>query len=296
VTGGSLDVLQRLVSRGIPGRRIVDARPLAEGFTNHNYVVRLDGLDDAFVLRVYRADASACVRELQILTRLAATVPVPVVVHAEPGGDDGNAFLLLRHVAGITFRQLRRTGDAAALQEAAHSVGESLAVIGRQPGEPACRRDPLDDAVLTSPVLRERVGGRLHDALLSYVASWRPRLAILRSQRDLIHGDFNKRNVLVRAVRGRWRVAAIVDWECAGAGTPLVDVGIFLRYERAQQPVAEPGFSRGYVDAGGFLPEDWMDLARAVDLSSLCGILAQDHVPADVVAEVRDLVLATLDA
>jgi len=48
-------------------------------------------------------------------------------------------------------------------------------------------------------------------------ATWTP---------GLIHGDFHFANVLVG--RGTGRVAAVVDWELATVGDPLLDLGHLL--------------------------------------------------------------------
>jgi hypothetical protein len=48
----------------------------------------------------------------------------------------------------------------------------------------------------------------------------------------------------------------VLDWEFAFLGSPLLDVGHFLRYERAARPLREPHLSRGFLEDGGKLPED----------------------------------------
>jgi aminoglycoside phosphotransferase (APT) family kinase protein len=37
----------------------------------------------------------------------------------------------------------------------------------------------------------------------------------LEAEVFLVHGDFGKRNLLVRNILGRWRVVAVLDWEFA---------------------------------------------------------------------------------
>jgi len=114
-------------------------------------------------------------------------------------------------------------------------------------------------------------------------------LAAPAGQACLVHGDFNKRNLLVRrAVRG-WQAAALLDWEFAGAGSPLADLGSFLRYERADGPLVEPHFSTGFARAGGSLPPDWRRLARILDLVALCESLSRDQLPEAFVPELVDL-------
>jgi hypothetical protein len=90
-------------------------------------------------------------------------------------------------------------------------------------------------------------------------------------------------------------VAAVLDWEFAVSGSSLADLGHFLRYESDYRPLAEPHFSEGYLHAGGILPEQWRTLARLVDLTALCESLTHDQLPSEVVAELVELVRATVE-
>lgn len=57
----------------------------------------------------------------------------------------------------------------------------------------------------------------------------------------------------------------------------------------------EPHFCAGYVHGGGTLPKDWRDLALAVDLIALCESLTHDELPDTVVAEILELIRATVE-
>jgi aminoglycoside phosphotransferase (APT) family kinase protein len=74
------------------------------------------------------------------------------------------------------------------------------------------------------------VRARVHELAWSHAQA----LARLQEERCLVHGDFNNRNVLVHCVQGRWRVAAVIDWEFALAGSPFFDIATFLQYERSK--------------------------------------------------------------
>jgi aminoglycoside phosphotransferase (APT) family kinase protein len=121
-------------------------------------------------------------------------------------------------------------------------------------------------------------------------------LACCEEQTNLVHGDFCKRNVLVREMNGRWAVVAVLDWEFAVSGTPLGDLANFLRYEPPSRPRAEPSFSNGYLRAGGCLPEDWRRLARLVDLVALCEALTRDSLSGEIAMELAGAVRATVEA
>lgn len=241
------------------------------------------------------------------------SIPVPEIIYAAPSGQDGlPPFAVRRYVEAITYRELRRRGDPAAIACAAASAGETLAAIHRKrfptagwlgPG-PTVGAPLLDgadsmprfvDSCLSEPNLQRRLPPEVRDSVHRAMWSRASELAALEAQSNLVHGDFNKRNTLVECIDGQWKVAAVLDWEFAVAGTPLMDFGNFLRYERSARPQAEPHFSAAYLRAGGELPEDWRSLARLVDLVAMCASLAEDTLPEAVEVDLIELVRATVE-
>ena len=307
------ETLDRMVQTAFPRCRVVEMQPLGDGLRNANFKLRLDGQPEPVVLRLYEHDASLCRKELDLLRLAGGSVPVPEVIHAEPLGlEDLPPFTLARYVEGISLRDLRRSGDTGAIAEAAYSAGETLAAVGRvafaRPGwlgpGPAVTapllegKDPMPrfvDLCLASSRLERRMPADLRDGASGLVWQWAPQLARLDEEARLVHGDFNGRNLLVRCLAGRWRVVAVLDWEFAVSGSPLGDLGNFLRYERAAHPLAEPHFSAGYLHAGGALPRDWRRLARALDVAAICESLTRDQLPDRAIAELIELVRATVE-
>ena len=302
-----------LATRAFPANRVLAAEPLHGGLRNTSIRVALEGRAERAVLRLYDADPAACAKEAALLSSLASTVPVPELLEARPAFADGlPPLLVLRYVEGITFRDLKNAGDLAATAQATASVGTTLAAIGRHRYARAGRLeaegklgapfvpgpDPFlrfFEHCLAVPALQERVGAGLRERIAAHATAWAPRLRALDDDARLVHGDFGATNILVHQVGGAWEVAAVLDWEFALAGSPMFDLGHFLRYERAARPVREPTFSQAYRDAGGELPDDWRQAARVVDLTALCDLLTRDEVPRDVVDEVTAMVEATLD-
>ena len=265
------------------------------------------------MLRIYEHDASLCQKEVDLIRLLGGSVPVPEVIHAEPAGiEDLPPFALVSFVEGISFRELKRTGDREAIAQAAQSAGETLAAMGRTtfpkagwlgPGPSVTApllegADPLPrflDLCLASSNVARRMDAALRDRSHTLIWSYAPQLSRLYDATSLVHGDFNKRNLLVRRVAGRWAVAAVLDWEFAVSGSPLADLGSFLRYERALSPLIEPHFSAGYLRSGGALPGDWRRLARVIDLTALCESLTHDALPGGIVTELVELVRAAVE-
>lgn len=306
-------VLRRMVSRALPQSRVLEAEALRGGRRNANFKLRLDSPDGAVVLRVYEHDASLCQKEIDLLRMLRGAVPVAEAIYAEPHGLDGiPPFAVLDYVEGMGLRELRRSGDAEAMAQAAGSAGEVLAAIGRfgfpKPGwlgpgpgvtgplvEGADAMPRFVDLCLGSEGLQGRmaaeVRGRLHEMV------WRraSRLAEVERESRLVHGDFNGGNLVVRRGPGGWRVAAVLDWEFAVSSSPLADVGNFLRYERAARPLLEPHFSEGYRRAGGELAGDWRQLARWTDLLGICESLTHEELPEECSGELVGLAEAMVE-
>jgi aminoglycoside phosphotransferase (APT) family kinase protein len=139
------------------------------------------------------------------------------------------------------------------------------------------------------------VKAELRDQTSALVWSYATQLVSLDNEANLVHGDFGNRNLLVQKIGENWTVAAVLDWEFAIAGSPLTDVGHFLRYEGFSHPKVEPHFSNGYLQAGGRLPQGWRRLARVIDLIALCESLTHDVLPQPVIAELIELVSATVE-
>jgi aminoglycoside phosphotransferase (APT) family kinase protein len=306
-------IVQRIVSRALPRAIVTGIEPLSDGLRNANFKLHLDAPREPAVLRIYEHDPSLCLKEVDLLRLLAASVPVPEVLYAEPSScDDLPPFALLRYVEAITYRDLKRSEDRDAIAQAAYSAGETLAAIGRitfpkagwlAPG-PAITSPLLEgadavprfvDLCLASPNLQRRMPADLRDQTHAAIWPAAAPLTHLHGDTHLVHGDFGSRNLLVRNLAGLWRVAAVLDWEFAISSSPLVDLAHFLRYERATRPLAEPHFSTGFLDAGGVLPPDWRLLSRLLDLTSLCESLTHEVLPDTVAEELVELIRATVE-
>ncbi|HEV3196475.1 MAG TPA: phosphotransferase [Bryobacteraceae bacterium] len=306
-------LLTRMVRSAFPQGRVLKIEPLADGFRNSNFKLRIASLAEPLVLRIYEHDPTLCQKEVDLLRLVGRSVPVPEVLHAAPlGTDDLPPFALLRYVEGITFRELRRGRDPEAIAQAAYSAGETLAAIHRivfpKPGwlapGPTVTTPLLAgpnamarfvDLCLASVNLQRRLLPAVCEGIHVLMWSDLSELARFEQQTSLVHGDFGKRNVLVRQATGRWAVAAVLDWEFAVSSAPITDLANFLRYERASRPSSEPYFSNGYLQAEGSLPEDWRRLSRLIDLVALCEALTRDSLRDDVIVELAELVRATVE-
>lgn len=299
--------VERLLAPWSTERSVISAAFLAGGLMNRNYRVRFDGGDDV-VLRFYDRDAHSCAKEVSLLRELRGQIPVPEVLHVDESAG-GIPFVVMNVVEGVSLRQLKKTGSAEAIAQAAYDAGRQLArlasIVPKQPANVTPDLDPellrgsnvnarVIDHFCESPCLRE--GLRERDVTRVHDFAWQrdERLSTWPANR-IAHGDFNASNIFVYQRNGEWIVSGILDWEFAFPGSSCYDIGNFLRYERADRPCYEPHFSRGLVNGGVQLPNDWRTTARLADLGALCELLTRPTLPTNVVEEVCDLIRATLD-
>jgi aminoglycoside phosphotransferase (APT) family kinase protein len=285
------------VRQVLPGHRITGAETLGGGYRNENIRVVTDR--GSYVLRRYSrtgADAAVaertCAVEAALAARLAsAAVPAAEVIAADPAGTAaGQPLLLARHVPGIMVSQAV-AADPGSAGELGAAAGRALAAVGSvtfsRPGAftgpdlvpsaadwPASLPDFADSclrsASAASALSRGEIGG-----LRALAAAADPLVRAAADARQLVHSDYNGKNLLAVEHGGQWSISAVLDWEFAFSGSPLTDVGNMLRFRDAHPPGFADGFAAGYRDAGGALPPRWREISQALDLYALFDFLTR---------------------
>lgn len=260
----------------LPGERITEVTPLSGGYANENLLL-VTARGDRYVLRHHvRSDASAvCEIEAALARRVAGVVPVPNVIAVRdnamlsefvPGELAGRVMDADPHGLGVT-------------------IGETLAAIGTV--RFACQGfftgpdlvpDPVNVSAGLAGFVASRVDGvlsdRERDVLVAHAEAVQPVLDSMDTSACLVHSDYNPKNVLVANRNGHWSVAAVLDWEFAFSGPPLVDVGNMLRFRADYPPGFADGFLTGYR-AHAELPDGWQVAAQALDLFALADLLSR---------------------
>lgn len=227
-------LVRHCVHAAFPNSKVADIEALSGGLTNTNVKIEFSCDRSPVVLRLYRGDASVCVKETAILRLLHSTLPVPDVIYVEPNGiADSGPFCILEFVNGRSFQDLKRVGDVGAIHQAASSVGALLARIEEYQfskpgqlqiddendlivGEPNQKGpNPIArvlDMFLQSEKLQRRVDGSFRQKLHKFIGPWFERLMSVDNAAHLVHSDFGNRNILVDRVNGNWQVVAVLDW------------------------------------------------------------------------------------
>jgi len=273
----------------------VAATLLGGGYSNTNVLIVTER--GRYVLRRYRhgprdAARRTCAVEAALAARLASTaVPVPEVIAADPEGSAaGEPLLVARHVPGVLVSDAVQS-DRAAAPDIAAAAGRALAAIGSVTLEragfftgaslaPSAEGQPGSLPEFVDACLRAgRAATALSPAELGQLrdlaAAAGPLAAAAGSARQLVHSDYNGKNLLAVQRDGLWSISAVLDWEFAFSGSPLVDVGNMLRFRAQHPPGFEDGFIAGYQAAGGRLPPGWREISEALDLYALADFLTR---------------------
>ncbi|MBT5413950.1 MAG: phosphotransferase family protein, partial [Rhodospirillaceae bacterium] len=230
---------------GADGAEILALERLSGGAIQDNYGLDLDIVGGpmagchALVLRTDSpsviAESHGRAEEFALLTvahKAGVTVPEPLWLCADPGVI-GQGFYLMRRIGGVAAGHLvtkavakgnagpTLAADVAGEMAKIHAVTpdscgiDTLSFLGAPPSDPAGAviarlRSHLDAHPLAHPALE-----------------WGLRWAELNRRTDpeiiFLHNDFRTGNYLV----DEGRLKAVLDWEFAGWGDPMADLGWF---------------------------------------------------------------------
>ena len=300
-----VDAIRQLVSWHLKDSEIDSVALLGGGFINSNYRLVLRN-GRSLVLRISaRSSAQDFVgkgvsdllvrdfkKELRVLQYVHGAVPVPAVV-----AEDFSRlypFALIEFIEGTLLSDSLTRLDAPDLTKVAADAGAALQAIHSfdlgQAGffdenfvfNPAFENfgGSLYDYICSSLVagrVHERLGSKLADRMLEFVRARRDVYWSIANCTRLIHSDYNLKNILIRRIDSVWKVVGILDWEFALAGSPLVDIGNFLRFEDELPPGVSEAFIRGYLSNSIGLPDNWREAAKLLDLAAMVNFLEDER-------------------
>jgi aminoglycoside phosphotransferase (APT) family kinase protein len=224
---------------------LLDVETIAGG--TQNILLRFRRGDRAYVFRRppphKRANSDETMRrEARVLAALAGSdVPHPGLIAAEPDESLlGAAFYLMEPIDGFNASvgvPEPHASDPALQHSMGLSMADAIAALGRVDFR-AVGLEGLGkpDGWLERQVERWRSHLAGYDAIEGYrgadipgvedVARWLDERVPAAWSPGIIHGDFHFANVIIHRTEGR--LAAIVDWELATIGDPLLDLGHLL--------------------------------------------------------------------
>jgi Ser/Thr protein kinase RdoA (MazF antagonist) len=239
-------------------------------------------------------------------------IPVAPLIYSDPAPQQGkHPYSIWGFVEGTLLQDLFKTLPDSQLVEIAATCGQVAAAfathhfptcgefgprlaIVEEYGAPSQFVPEAVHKALFGGLAGERLGQQLRDALWEVVERTAPLLREVDGRYTLVHADYKRSNLLLRRSATTWQVVAVLDWEFAFAGPPLVDVGLFLRAGEALPAGFRDAFAAGYRSAGGDLPPDWLHLSRLIDVISQVTFLNDPRDRPRLLAETTSVVEETV--
>lgn len=258
---------------------------LSGGFMNANYLATIG--DERLLVRVYSTTTHTADRECDLLTFLGdQDVSVPRVLARMQIRDAPVA--LLEFIDGITLEARLLAGGLP--PQVFGQIGAQLAAIHRitfaEPGFLGPRLtiggeydnyayflkqyiERTLSMLLTRP---DRLDLDTNEKLRCLIRDRWALVERFEPRRQLVHCDFNPKNLLVSAGASA-SLLAVIDWEFCLSGNGLGDLGNFFRFEYDYPDVAREAFAAGYRSVAPDLPPDWPDVGRLIDVANMCSFL-----------------------
>jgi aminoglycoside phosphotransferase (APT) family kinase protein len=246
IAGVDLDLLAKWMDGKGLGSGPLESPELIAGGTQ-NILLRFTRDERIYVFRRppphKRANSDETMRrEARVLGALAGSdVPHPALIASEPDVEVlGAAFYLMEPIDGFNA-SMGVPEPHASSPELQHAMGlsmaDAIAALGRVDFRAVGLADlGKPDGWLERQVERWRSHLEGYSQIEGYrgvdipgvdtVAAWLAAHQPASWTPGMIHGDFHFANVLIHPTEGR--LAAIVDWELATIGDPLLDLGHLL--------------------------------------------------------------------
>lgn len=300
----SPETIQAMAALALPEKKLASYEVISGGSVNLNIKIQLLHEPLPLILRVYVRDRQAAYREQKLAELLKHVAPIPGVYFV--GDCEGYRFAITEYMPGISLRDLLLNHPEDNIESVMVQAGQMLAAIQQvhfpmagffdpdlKVGQPITKQDYLTfvQTCLDHSTIVEQIGPERIDQIKKYHEKY-DALLLDETQAHLVHADYDPANILVDKIDGKWKITAILDWEFAHAGPPLLDVANMLRYAHHMPPIFEEAFLKGLKQGDVTLPENWRIRIHLLNLSALldCLVRCTPHECPNRCADIRELV------
>jgi Ser/Thr protein kinase RdoA (MazF antagonist) len=266
--------INKMIKSVLPNAAIKNYHIISGGCANLNIKIELKENKTPFILRIYLRDKNAVFQEQKISNLLKNTLPVPSIIHI--GSNDNYQFAILEFMPGIPLRDLLLSDDKCDIQGIMYEVGYMLSVISKHnyPDSNSLPQESFLDFAKKS-LTNTHVISELDPQKISEInyLFYKYKDFLPKTNSQLVHGDFDPANILVKKKNGSWKVSAILDWEFSFSGSTLYDVANMLRYAHHMPLEFSSAFIKGLQDNNFILPHNWLISTHILNIFSLLDFL-----------------------
>jgi aminoglycoside phosphotransferase (APT) family kinase protein len=306
-----INTVRKMLKPFFEEERVDRIEMLSGGLNNSNIKITLSS-NENFVLRIYYKSNKSMMIEREIAKHLEGRVPVARILYFDSSCSLFQfPFLLMKWVRGEQLSEMMYRGNANKIRSAAGAAGATLAEIHKMKFPASGFFDDelnisehieinavsfMDfmNEIYRNGYVTKHLGENVCRKVLKFAQEHAYLLDRPGEQRCLVHSDFNPLNILVEENGGSIRISAILDWEYAFSGSPLMDIGNMLRYEHVTTTDLFMPFILSYQENGGDLPDNWLQKAKLLDLIALFDLVDKEECGEVRVTDIKRLILTTM--
>lgn len=305
--GMEISTAQRLFQEYDPKIQIENLRFIEAGMSTSNYVVDIKNSSQKYLLKIYPEGGGNSAVEMASYKYAAKFAKVPEVYLF----DDSRklfprSYVILQYIHGDTLKRYI-INNKVFPEEMAFIIGRNLALLhNRQYESMAMLNEELEVNSYLLPVsaMHERILGdiagthlsnEVREELLKFLSNNKDMLQRLEGACAFCHGDFHPSNMLVDTKDEIW----FIDFEYSLAAPIYLDLGKFFRDRESMDKYIHKGiyesFAIGYnSSAKRKVYEDWIKLARLMDITGMLNLINKKDAPKSWIKETEASIKLTL--
>lgn len=304
-----LVTIQKLFSIFVKDEHVEEFSRINSGMSTSNYIVKLSGQTQKYVLRIYPIENDHCKLEVAAYKYAATRVNVPTIYHVNHSQNViPNSYLIMEYIEGETLTNFILSQKDYPL-ELVRKIGSGLSRLHNVEYSSMGLLNEYLDIYKTLDSLKVQYISLLDDyagkhiqpntrnRLLTFLQDNSDFLKTIESKYVFSHGDFNYSNIIISSSLEPY----FIDMEYCFSVPIFYDIGKFFRSKNpdVQKYVTtsiKAAFKEGYnMKSTIELPDNWYILAKFTDISAMLHMINKPSIPDGWGEDIDDEIIATLD-
>lgn len=274
---------------------ILDFTPINIGCRNSNY--KVDTNKGSFLLRICPINDTKYKKEQKVSEMFSEELNVPKLLFVSENNSVKRVCLIYDYIYGSSLQSLVvKSGKFD--QRIISQVAKSAAVMHSYDFE---KSEEFNDnyppfltwyeLFLDNEWASARLGSDIKNRVKQLISDKKNELKLIDEYNSFIHGDFRPANMIIDKDNDIW----VVDWEFAGFGHSLADIGQFFRYSNCFEKSQIFKFEEVYNSfAKKSLPSNWYELSKLRDLANPLQMLGGAEELPEKYKDLKNLIIDTL--
>lgn len=304
VTNINKEIADKLIRSFDSKKEVESFEIFTGGRSSTNYKIRIKGLNQIFVLRIYPKADKSCHKEFMIHNTVKEYIPVPEIYYIN---DDKTVidkpYAIVQFIEGIMLDQYM-VENAGLDKILAEEIGERLGYLHQKEFD---QEGYLDENLHIigdlPPILSwyeyflnnragERLGSRMKEKVFECLKDNNSLLVQMTQKFVFSHGDFRPSNIMVKD----GKLIGILDWEKSFSAPIYYDIGQFIRYMEQIRDSKENSFITGYNRNTRIpVPDEWRKMAKLTDLANILWVLNIKDDKTKLFSGMKNLIQRTIE-